>query len=172
MAATTSLLTFEDLERMPDEPNKIELLDGELIRLPPPKKKHMMSAHRFYELLKPWVRQRAGFGEVYLEMGYRFGQHSWLVPDVSIEHPGQPGEDYLKGAPVLAIEIISKSNTADQMDRKVKTYLANGGQEVWVVYPKTRCVWVFSAGGAREFRGTLRSELLPGLEIDLEAVFG
>jgi len=171
--ASTTLLTFEEFERLPDEPGKMELLDGELIHLPPAKKRHMKLSHRFYNLLVPLVDTsgNAGLGEVYLEMGYKIGDSNWLVPDVSIEHAGQPENDYSLGAPALAVEIVSESNRADQMDYKVKTYLANGGIEVWVVYPKTRCVWVFRQGHAEEFREVLRSEIVPGLRIDLGALF-
>ena len=159
---------------MPSEPGKTELLEGELIQMPPAKKKPMRIAHRLRDSLKGLVEKSgagAGLGEVYVEMGYRFGRRSWLVPDVSIEHAGQPGDDYLEGAPLLAVEVISESNTAEQMERKIKKYLANGSQEVWVVYPKTQCVWVFRQGHAQEFRGKLRSEIGGGLEIDLDQIF-
>jgi Uma2 family endonuclease len=78
----------------------------------------------------------------------------------------------LESAPALAIEVISESNTAEQMERKVRTYLSNGGMEVWLVYPKTCCVWVYREGHAEEFQSVLRSTLLPGLEIDLNRLFG
>ena len=39
MGTTTSLMTFEDFERLPEEPGKRELLKGELIELQPAKKK-------------------------------------------------------------------------------------------------------------------------------------
>jgi hypothetical protein len=35
MGTTTSLLTFEEFERLPDEPGKLELLHGELFHVPP-----------------------------------------------------------------------------------------------------------------------------------------
>lgn len=172
--ATTTLLTFEDLEQLPDEPGKMELLDGELIRLPPAKKRHTKTSHRLQRILMPIVDSAgaaAGLGELYLEMGYKIGPRDWLVPDLSIEHAGQPGDDYSEGAPALAVEIISKSNTAEQVDYKVQTYLANGGIEVWVMYPKTRSTWVFRQGHAEEFREVLRSEVIPGLRIDLGMLF-
>lgn len=172
--ATTSLLTFEEFEKVPDEPGKMELLDGELIRSPPAKKRHMRMSHWLRDILKLAVDQAgaaAGPGAVYVEMGYKIGSRNWLVPDVSIEHANQPGDDYNEGAPALAVEIISESNTAEQVDYKVNTYLANGAIEVWVVYPKTRCVWVFREGQAREFRDVLQSEIIPGLRIDLGALF-
>jgi Uma2 family endonuclease len=167
---TTALLTFEEFERLPDEPGKLELLDGGLIRLPPAEFNHMEIVHRLYDLLKPII-DSLGQGRVYMEMGYKFGQKAWLQPDVSISHPHQPRVKYFENAPALAIEVISESNKAEDMDLKVKTYLANGGIEVWVVYPKTQSVSVFHAGHIEEFRGTLRSSVLPGLEIDLKQLF-
>jgi len=171
MGATT-LLSFEEFEQLPNEPGKMELLDGELIRLPPAKFKHVKIAHRLQKLLMPVVEMAgtAGLGEVYLEMGYKFDKRAWLQPDVSIAHPNQRLNDYLEGAPALAIEVISEANRAEDMDRKVKTYLANGGVEVWVVYPKTQCVWVYRQGHAEEFRGSLRSTIVP-VQIDLNQLF-
>ncbi|HEV3332703.1 MAG TPA: Uma2 family endonuclease [Bryobacteraceae bacterium] len=173
MAATT-LLSFEEFEQLPSEPGKLELLDGELIHLPPAKFKHMKLAYRLCDLLKPIVAasdNAAGLGEVYPEMGYKIGQKAWLVPDVSINRINQPCGDYLEGSPALAVEIISEANRAEDVDRKVKTYLANGGKEVWVVYPKTQYVLVFGEGRVEEFRGTLRSAIVPGLLIDLDQLF-
>lgn len=177
MSATTStLMTFEDFERLPerDEGGKDELLDGELIQLPEPSIVHMDIVHCLYDLLKPIVQKEgpvSGLGRVYIETGYRIGPRTWLVPDVSITHAGQPRARTLEGAPAVAIEVISGSNTAEQMDQKTKTYLANGAREVWVVYPKTRCIWVFRPDGAREFRDVLQSDLIPGLRLELERIF-
>ena len=171
---TTTLLSFEEFEQLPSEPGKMELLDGELIRLPPAKFRHAKITHRLYELLRSLVKNpgaATAIGEVYMEMGYKMGQRAWLQPDVSIAFLNQPSNDYLEGAPLLAVEVISESNTAEQMDHKVKTYLANRSKEVWVVYPKTRGVWVFRSGHADEFRGSLRSDIAPGLLIDLDQLF-
>jgi Uma2 family endonuclease len=171
---TTTLLSFEEFEQLPDEPGKVELLDGELIQLPPAKRKHTEIAHRIYDLLKPVVEKAeasARLGEAYHEMGYKFSSRAWLQPDVSISHRDQPSGDYFESAPALAVEVLSESNTAEQMDRKVNIYLTNGGVEVWLVYPKTRCVWVYREEHAEQIRGVLRSSLLPGLEIDLSQLF-
>ena len=127
-----------------------------------------------YEILKQESNRAGGsfrLGRLHMEFGYRIGANAWLQPDVSIEHQGQPEGDYLEGAPALAVEVIGESNRAEEMDRKVQEYLSNGGIEVWLVYPKTQCVWVFRQGHAEEFRGELRSELFPGLAIDLTSLF-
>jgi Uma2 family endonuclease len=171
---TTTFLSFEEFERLPDEPGKVELLDGELIQLPPAKLKHAELVRRIHALLMPAVekaRVSASLGNVYCHTGYKFSSRVWLQPDVSIPHRDQPSGDYFESAPALAVEVISKLNTAAQMDRKVNIYLTNGGVEVWLVYPKTRCVWVYREGHAEQFESVLRSSLLPGLEIDLSQLF-
>jgi Uma2 family endonuclease len=167
-------LTFEEFEQLPDEPGKMELLDGELVSLPPAEKTDSKIAHRLFRTLMPLVDESGaapGLGELCMERGYKIGPRNWLQPDVSIEHADQPGDDYSEGAPALAVEVISKSNTAETVDYKVQTYLANGGIEVWVMYPKTRSTWVFRQGHSGEFRDVLRSEIIPGLRIDLGKLF-
>ena len=171
---TTTLLSFEEFEQLPTEPGKVELLDGELIQLPPAKFKHMEIARRIQVLLMRAVDKAgtsARLGEVYFETGYKFSSRAWLQPDLSIPYRDHPAGDYFESAPALAVEVISKSNTAAQMDRKVNIYLTNGGLEVWLVYPNTRRVWVYREGHAEEFQSVLSSSLLPGVEIDLSQLF-
>jgi Uma2 family endonuclease len=148
------LMTFEELERLPDEPGRTELLDGELIRMPPAKRlDHILAEDLFLRLHQLVESLNSGsadlaLGEVHFEMGYKIGRKpdSWLIPDVSVAHPDQPGDDYYEGAPLIAIEVISESNTAAKIDRKIEKYLANGGQEVWVLYGETRRVLTYFVG--------------------------
>ena len=48
MGTTTTLLTFEEFERLPDQPGKRELLDGELIELPPAERNHNQIAQTIF----------------------------------------------------------------------------------------------------------------------------
>ena len=176
---TTGLMTFEEFERLPDheESFKLELLDGELMQMPPAITVHMRIVKQFFLILMRGVEllQNAGragdLGEVFPETGYRFGRN-WLVPDVSITHAGQAEGKYLEGAPALAVEVISDSNTAKQMHKKVVAYIENGAREVWVAYPDTRSVIVHRGKNATEVSGVLTTDLLPGFSIDLAEVFG
>jgi Uma2 family endonuclease len=178
MGITTGLMTFAEFERLPDEEfeGKTELIDGELIRMPPPKTDHMDIALYIFRLLDvalPKLKAEGNGGELgvlYVETGYRIGDQ-WLVPDVSITHPGQHRPDYMQGAPAIAIEVISKSNTAEIMQRKIDLYLENGAREVWVFYPRTRKVTIHSAMGILEIRDILTTPLLPGVTIDLSEAF-
>jgi Uma2 family endonuclease len=176
MSATPGFVTFAEFEQMPetDVPVKEELLDGELLQMPLEFLRHKRMVHRMHHLLSPMrdaSNRPANLGETYMVMGYKIGSNTWLVPDVSILHARQDRGDYLEGAPALAVEIIGESNTAAWVDRKVKKYLSSGGVEVWVVHPDTRSVRVFREGSSEEFRGKLRSEIFPGLTIDLDSLF-
>src|SRR5476649_2436197 len=140
MGTTTNLMTFEQFERLPDEPHKLELMDGELIRMPPAITRHMRIVMRVYKILDAALGMLQGkgqardLGEVFVETGYLIGAN-WLIPDVSITHARQTENKYLEGAPALAVEVISKANTAEMMQRKIQLYMQNGAREAWLFYP-------------------------------------
>ena len=173
---TTTLLTFEEFERLPDSPGKRELLDGELIEMPPAKKRHAKIQQRIHERLRPYILDRS-LGDVYIEAGFKLGERHWVQPDVSFvsttqDEVGDP-EEYFEGAPRLAIEVISKANTAESVDRKIARYFEYGCEEVWVFYPKTRRTWVYRRNNpaAIEHKDLLTSELFPGWKLNLSEVF-
>jgi Uma2 family endonuclease len=145
MGTTTALVTFEEFERFPEEEDerKLELLDGEVPRMPPAEFRHGRISLRIFLFLVEALRmlhakgQCQDLGEVLHEIGYRIAPCTWLIPDVSITHAGQAEGKYLKGSPALAIEVISESNTVRTMHRKRRRYFENGCREAWVVYPET-----------------------------------
>jgi len=179
MGDVRTLLTFEQFEQLPDEPGKCELLEGELIQLPPAKRKHNLRSESLFLWLRDAIMNMharglaAAPGDPHHEMGYRLGPLTWLQPDVSITHAGQPGGDYYEGAPALAVEMVSESNTPRKIARKVEAFLSHGAVEVWVIYPDSRELLVHRLGAEVATRsGRFTSDLLPGLEIDLDAILG
>ena len=170
-------LTFADFERLPETPYRQELLHGELIELPPPKRKHNKSAQRFFLRLLAVVTEAqargalAHLGEVYHGMGYRFEDDGWLIPDVSITHTDQQGDDYYLGSPALAVEVISDEKTADYVAGKIDQFLKGGALEVWVAYPRRKQLWVYAPDGKCAMHsGVFASALLGGATIDLDEI--
>jgi Uma2 family endonuclease len=173
--ATTTLLTWEQFERLPDEPGKQELLNGELIKLPPAKSRHHKSSEWIYGRVKTALRkahargEASALGAAHIEIGYRLGTKSWLQPDVSIEHAGQTERDYLEGSPAIAIEIVSPGNTPRALAIKTKLYFEFGALEVWHVYADEGYVIVHVANAdpvaVRDF---LTTSLLPGFTLNLQ----
>jgi Uma2 family endonuclease len=169
-ATTTGLMTFDEFERMPEKPGKQELLNGELIELPPADYQHNTTSEEIFLRLREAVdaaheRGEANeLGRVHMEMGYKLGDH-WVQPDVSISFAAQKIAKYLEGAPAIAIEIVSPSNTAEALDIKTELCFEFGAREVWRFYPKTRHVTVQTADGhavtVRE-NESVTTLLLPG----------
>ncbi len=135
-----TLLTEEEFLNLPEAPEKQELLDGELIELPPAKLSHSAIAKRLMALLRTALDE----SRLWIDAGYRLRSGRWLIPDVSVTWPDQRVEnDYFQGSPMLAVEIVSRGNTAESLDRKVGAYLEDGAAEVWIVYPRTGTMMVF-----------------------------
>jgi Uma2 family endonuclease len=86
-----------------------------------------------------------------------------------------PAGDSWKLAPSLAVEIVSPSNTADEIQGKIEDYFAHGVDLVWVVYPSQRKVYVYRDTTAAEIldeTGVLDpGEAVPGLTIRVADLF-
>jgi len=175
MAART-LLTFQEFERYEDDGMKHVLLEGEHIVVPPPKHRHSRIQLNLSDLIRPCVRQRQ-LGEVYIESGFKLGSRTWLQPDVSFVRTSQieavDPNGYLEGAPALAIDVISESNTAARIAAKIKEHFKFGDQEVWVVEPQDQSIHPhYPDGRTQTFAsGELRSDLFPGWSLTVAQAF-
>ncbi len=173
--ATRTLLTFEQFEKYREDGKKHELVRGEHLIMPPPKFDHSLIQHKLLDALRPYVRQHK-LGDVMMETGFRLSSDTWLQPDLCFIRAAQiravvPG-GYLEGAPALAIEVASESNTAAELDLKMELYFAHGAEEVWLVYPQTRRVRAHFPDGHSETLATgLQSALFPGWSAPLADLF-
>lgn len=77
--------------------------------------------------------------------------------------------------PDLAIEFVSSTNLADEIDAKLVDYFATGVRQVWVVYPETRRLYVHES--LQTVRGYSAEEViesatvLPGFSFRLADLF-
>jgi Uma2 family endonuclease len=167
MATTTGLLSWEAFEQFADDGMHHELIEGEHQILPPSKSRHALIAANCWKLLLA-IEQAAGV-RVLAEAGYKLSNNppSWIQPDVSVLERQRvkniPDDGYFHGAPELAVEVVSPSETPRDLQRKVKLLLTSGGHTVWVIYPETREVFVHSSDGTVLTRGIDDTLTLPGL---------
>src|SRR6516162_7050237 len=104
-ATTQSLMSFEEFERLPDQPGKRELLKGELIELPPAGYSRNDIAERLFlafRLALEAAHARGNaveLGRAHHEMGYVLSGDGYVQPDVSVTHPEQVRKHYYEGAP-------------------------------------------------------------------------
>jgi len=180
MATTTNLMSWEAFEQLPDgDGYHRELIEGELQVLPPPKSRHTRVAHYLYRLMLA-IEGRADV-HVYMEAGYKLSTDppSWVQPDISVLRNAPrretKGEDHFLGAPELAVEVVSPSETASDLNRKVELMLGHGALAVWVVYTEQSAVRVFRTDGSatRHIIGDTLSlpDLLPGWDLPVARIF-
>jgi len=86
------------------------------------------------------------------------------------------GKEGCRGAPDLVVEILSPSNTAIEMERKLNLYLEAGVKEYWIISPENKTLTVYCFGKVKSiysYKGsaTVPVAVLPGLNIELGRVF-
>ncbi len=78
-------------------------------------------------------------------------------------------------APDLAVEVISKYNTPQEMQRKLVDYFAADVRQIWYVYPITREVRVYRTpdhyAALSEAETLEGGPVLPGFRLDLRGFF-
>jgi Uma2 family endonuclease len=164
-------LTLEDFARLPADGARHEINAGELITLPPAKSLHTLIALAVLEALQGYLKQHP-IGRALPEAGYILSHDPLTIrqPDVSVLSKERiratAADNYFEGAPDLAVEIVSPSDSAEDLEIKINQYLQCGAKQVWIAYPKTRKIHVFSAGNAGAIldeNETLEGgDLLPG----------
>ena len=176
--ATKTLLTLEQFERLPDDDVRHELDEGELLTLSPALRRHGRLQVTISSLLDAFVRANS-LGEIVVEVGFVLSRHPATVraPDIAFIRSGRPptATRFEDGPPDLAVEIVSPSDTASDMIRKVNQYLRAGARAVWVVYPEVKQVHVFEPAGAirvLEADQILSAPgLLPGFSVPVRVLF-
>lgn len=150
--------TVADLERLPYDGNRYEILYGELLVTPLPSAGHQGVAARLFVNLAIWCRAHTGWR--YLSPGGVYiSETTWLEPDIAI----YPDPEYLQQTwremppPVLVVEVLSPSTKKRDRHRKRPAYLAHGVSEVWIASEKDRTVerWTAASEFPESFRDTI-----------------
>lgn len=174
-----ALLTVEDFECLAAEEGKLfELDEGELHTMSPGRPRHNRVRDRIARLLAGHVEQK-GLGEVFVETEFRLSVDTVRIPDAALVLANRVKEidpDLpINGAPALAIEVVSPTDLAEELARKVDQYLAGGSKAVWVLYPKAAEVHTYQAGGESKILGAgdvlAGGDIVPGFSISVGKLF-
>ena len=163
-------MTVEDLYVMPDDGYKHELQAGILVSEPLPGYRHGRILAMVAERLSAHVRQRRLGVVLAGDSGFILAHSPDTVrgPDVAFvsrERHERSGDTVraFAGAPDLAVEVLSPSNTPAAMHAKVADYLAAGTRRVWVVDPETQTLSVYASLLSPLVRG--EDDMLDGEEV-------
>ena len=178
------LWTSTDLELMPDNGNRYEIINGELFVTRAPHWKHQTTCGNFYFELKAWSKT-SGLGYAAMGAGVIFGDKDDVIPDVVwvgkekyeilIDQAG-----HLLGAPDLAIEVLSSGTENERRDReiKLKLYSSRGVWEYWIADWRAKQIQVYRReNGVLKLAmtlfetDTLTSPLLPDFSCQISQIF-
>ena len=176
--STPTRWTSADLELLPDDGTRYEIIDGELFMSTQPHVNHQIVCFEVCFELGQWNRQKR-MGKVIIGPGLIFADDDDVAPDavwisnerlaIALEQDGK-----LHSAPELVIEVLSPGTSNEKRDReiKLKLYSRRGVSEYWILDWRTRQAEVYRRDSAQlQLAATLyesdllESPLLPGFSV-------
>ena len=149
MSTSTNFVTAEQLYLMPRDGVRRELVRGELHTMTPAGYRHGVVIMRLAAKLDQHVvANRLGVVSG-AETGFVLtrdpdtvrGADIGFVSQSRIEEGGIP-ESFYPGTPDLAVEVISPSDRAGEVDAKARDWLSHGVRLLWIIDPRSRTVAV------------------------------
>ena len=178
MSAKT-LMTVEEFAQMKTaDTEAYELVDGELVPLSSPTPKHGRIRRKLERALEDYFGIHP-IGDVMSETDCRLGAAVVRRPDVMV-YLGEkvvlidPDKIPIPFAPDIALEILSPSEGAVDLNRKVQDYLNADCHEVWVIDHSNGQMFIHTGlNTVRVLRGgqEIESLLLPGFSVHLRDLF-
>ena len=124
--------TVAELDRMPDDGRRYELLDGVLIVSPRPTTVHQFVAFRLAAALDAACPQDLC---VLPEPAVQLGPQTEFNPDLVVIPLNEVGGAKFTAPPLLAVEIRSPSTALIDLNRKKDAYERFGVPSYWIVNP-------------------------------------
>jgi Uma2 family endonuclease len=126
-------LTRADLEDMPDDGHRYELIDGALIVTPSPMRRHQGAVGELYFRLR--ASCPADLQVLVAPFDVVLADDTVVQPDLLVARRADFTERDLPVAPLLAVEILSPSTRRIDLMLKRSRYEAAGCPSYWVVDP-------------------------------------
>ncbi len=174
---------FWVIAQLPENAHRrLELMDGEIINMPPSRQINTTIAMLIGYWLNAFVIPRKLGYVSGADGGYTITESNAFQPDAAFiskaRHQKLNGVEF-PVAPDIAFEVISPSESSNDVEKKVRYYLAAGTSIVFTVYPDSRTVyrWVTSADGKVQGDALTendvidRGDALPGFSVPVRDIF-
>lgn len=180
--STTTHLTADELLTMPRDGMRRELIAGELHVMSPAGSEHGNIGWDLIVELGHFIK-RMGLGKGFnSNTGFLLARDpdtvraadAAFVRRERIDQTGLP-KGFYPGAPDLAVEIVSHTDTIRKVDEKVDNWLSHGAVEVWVIHPSRQTVTIHRS--PTDFTMLTRDDilesprLLPGFRFQVRDIF-
>ncbi|HEX9563369.1 MAG TPA: Uma2 family endonuclease [Gemmatimonadaceae bacterium] len=175
--AQLGVWTLDDLDRLPDDGNRYELLHGELFVTPPPEPDHETAIARLNRILVPFV-ERHRLGLVFCGHPVMRTSESHVQPDLAVRQPPASKSKWESApVPILVVEALSPSTMRRDRGPKREFYVEKVRvPDYWIVDVDDRSITVVRPGGAdlvvRDSFEWSPPAVGATLEVNLDDVFG
>jgi Uma2 family endonuclease len=179
MPGFTVPTTADELDALPSDGNRYEIVDGELFVTPTPSRGHQQAQMLLIARMLPYVEP------LHLDLmaaptDVRANHNSQVEPDLLVLPRKFEGRSANRWEPMtrvlLTVEILSRSTARADREVKRRLYMAQGVREYWIVDVAAREVQVWKPAGALPL--TIRDTLMwrpvddaAPLRIDLVTLF-
>ncbi|MEK7409638.1 MAG: Uma2 family endonuclease [Acidobacteriota bacterium] len=117
------------------------------------------------------ARQKQWNIRAYTAQTIRVAATRYRIPDLSIVAGPEPDEQIFTTPPFVCIEILSPDDRMEEVQEKIDEYLAFGVRYVWLINPRSRRAYVYTAEGIGEAKDGLLRTQDPELSVPLAEVF-
>ncbi|MCI0435931.1 MAG: Uma2 family endonuclease [Gemmatimonadetes bacterium] len=137
--------TYAEYARLPNDGNRYEVLDGEVLVTPSPGTRHQRTAVELFVILREYVRAHR-LGEMLWALDVLFAEGHYLCPDMVFVPGGQRDrltDRGVEGRPGLVVEVISPGSVRIDRVTKPARYADFGVPQYWAVDRDHSGVWVW-----------------------------
>ena len=174
-------LTYEEFRTLPGDGKRYELIHGYVHFLPTPSTRHQMILGNLAASLGNYVDDARLGMVLFAPLDVRLDADTALQPDLMfISQPRAEiiQENFIAGAPDLAVEILLSNTAAHDRATKLPLYGEAGIPEVWLIDSQAKTVDVLKLEGKKYLLDAilagdqiLSSDLFPGWQLPLRDLF-
>jgi Uma2 family endonuclease len=185
-----ALMTLDEFMELYADEGPFELVDGERIPMSPQVMMSVIIAGNIYFLLRLYLSSHP-IGTVFSEAPIALTkERKWVkgsrVPDVmfvtaerlTVLVAEDPDWKYkpLTIVPDLAVEVMSPTDKATDLDKKIVRYLQDGVRLIWLVKPETQTVQIYVQGSKQQTTLGIEDmltggDVIPGFEVSIAKLF-
>lgn len=189
-ATPPRLTTTEEFLRLLDEVPAdvtLELIDGEVREQPMTTRspRHSMAIARVAQFLANWLDDQADLEGVVVagEARCRIQRNPDTIIGIDVAYfegadfvEQADGNRFFDGPPGLAVEVLSPSDTHENVSDRIRLFIETGVPQVWVADPEFRTITVHRPGAEPKLftagQALMGEPELPGFACPVERLFG
>ncbi len=133
--AVSNAFTIEDLEALPDDGNRHELIGGAIVTTPAPEPVHQRILRKLARLVEEGCSK--GYEVFFAPIDFDLSEDQRMEPDLIVVPDASVGQKRLTGPALLVVEIVSPGTRTNDMVTKRAVYAEAGVPAYWIVDPSS-----------------------------------